>query len=342
MNFRTLDLNLLRVFDVVMTERSVTRAAERLAMTQPAVSNALRRLREATREELFTPSSTGVTPTRQAEALWPSVRAALGGLREVFEPQAFDPKQDARSFTLAMADATAAVIVPALVHALGAAQAKVDLRFIPLATRDPRALLERGDADLALGFFPELPAMLAAEAGSGSMRLEQLWGCEYVCVMRRDHPLAGQSTLTLDAFCAAQHLRVSFAGRPRGFVDDALQRLGRERRVMITVNQFHSAACVVRQSDLLTVLPRSFVPATGFASELSCRALPFELPGIDVALLWHRRHEQDTAQRWLRDTLRSTAVDLAQHIALADGAAPAAQSGSTRQCVPRPKSAVIS
>jgi len=103
MNFRTLDLNLLRVFDVVMTERSVTRAAERLAMTQPAVSNALRRLREATREDLFTPSSTGVTPTRRAEALWPTVRAALGGLREVFEPRAFDPQSDARSFTLAMA-----------------------------------------------------------------------------------------------------------------------------------------------------------------------------------------------------------------------------------------------
>ncbi len=314
MNFRTLDLNLLRVFDVVMTERSVTRAAERLAMSQPAVSNALRRLREATHEDLFTPSSTGVTPTRQAEALWPSVRAALGGLRDAFEPQAFDPRRDARSFTLAMADATAAVIVPVLVRALDAARARVDLRFIPLATRDPRALLEHGDADLALGFFPELPGALAAEAGNSPLQLEHLWGCEYVCVMRRDHALAAQPTLTLDAFCAAKHLRVSFAGRPRGFVDVALARLGREREVMITVNQFHSAGCVVRQSDLLTVLPRSFVPATGFASELSCRALPFELPGIDVALVWHRRHENDAGQRWLRDTVRASAVAMAQHI----------------------------
>jgi DNA-binding transcriptional LysR family regulator len=311
MNFRTLDLNLLRVFDVVMTERSVTRAAERLAMTQPAVSNALRRLREATHEDLFIPSPTGVTPTRQAEALWPSVRAALGGLREAFEPQAFDPRRDARSFTLAMADATAAVIVPALVRALDAEQAKVDLRFIPLASRDPRGLLEHGEADLALGFFPELPGALAAEEGSSAMQLEHLWSCEYVCVMRRDHPLAAKRTLTLDAFCAAKHLRVSFAGRPRGFVDEALTHLGRERHVMITVNQFHSAGCVVRQSDLLTVLPRSFVPATGFETELALRALPFELPGIDVALLWHRRHEHDAGQRWLRATLTAAAPDLA-------------------------------
>ena len=311
MNFRTLDLNLLRVFDVVMTERSVTRAAERLSMTQPAVSNALRRLREATRQDLFTPTSTGVTPTRQALELWPSVRAALGGLREVFEPLDFDPRRDARSFTLAMADATAAVIVPPLVRALDAEQAKADLRFIPLASRDPRMLLEQGEADLALGFFPELPGAIAAEGHGSSMQLEHLWSCEYVCVMRRDHALAAQPTLTLDAFCGAKHLRVSFAGRQRGFVDDALQRLGRTRQVMITVNQFHSAGCVVRQSDLLTVLPRSFVPATGFASELTCRALPFGMPGIDVALLWHRRHEHDAAQRWLRATLRHAAAAMA-------------------------------
>jgi DNA-binding transcriptional LysR family regulator len=330
MNFRTLDLNLLRVFDVVMTERSVTRAADRLAMTQPAVSNALRRLREATGEELFTPTPTGVTPTRQAEALWPTVRGALDGLREAFEPRSFDPRSDARSFTLAMADATAAVIVPPIVRALDAGRALVDLRFVPLSSRDPRALLEQGGADLALGFFPELPAALAAEAGSHSMRLELLWACEYVCVMRRDHPLAAQPTLSLDAFCAAKHLRVSFTGRPRGFVDDALQRLGRTRHVMLTVNQFHSAGCVVRQSDLLTVLPRSFIPATGFASALTCRPLPFEMPGIDVALLWHRRHEHDAAQRWLRELLRRTAVERAQPPAPAAGEWPVASRGRSR------------
>lgn len=310
MNFRTLDLNLLRVFDVVMTERNVTRAAERLAMTQPAVSNALRRLREATHEDLFVPSPTGVTPTRQAETLWPSVRGALDDLRAAFEPQAFDPARDTRSFTLAMADATAAVIVPPLIRALDARRATVDLRFVPLTTRDPRALLEHGDADLALGFFPGLAGAIAAETSASPMQLERLWGCEYVCVMRRDHPLAARPALTLDDYCAAQHLRVSFAGRRRGYVDDALTLLGRERHVMITVNQFHSAASAVRQSDLLTVLPRSFVPATGFADALVCRALPFELPGIDVSLLWHRRHEHDAGQQWLRETLIAAADTL--------------------------------
>lgn len=333
MNFRTLDLNLLRVFDAVMTERNVTRAADQLAMSQPAVSNALRRLREATHEELFIPTASGVTPTRQAEALWPVVRSALDGLRTALEPQDFDPHRDARSFTLAMADATAALVLPMLMRQIEQTQARVNLRFLPLASRDPRTLLDHGDADIALGFFPDLPAALAGEAGSGGVRFELLWHCEYVCVMRRDHPLARKKTLGLDDYCAAKHLRVSFAGRPRGFVDDALDALDRERKVVITVNQFHSAASAVRGSDLLTVLPRSFIPATGFAGELTCRALPFDLAPIDVAMVWHRRHTSDPAHQWLRDALAQCATELelgkvsgpAKHLIEARSPEPAGQ-----------------
>jgi DNA-binding transcriptional LysR family regulator len=310
-NFRTLDLNLLKVFDVVMVERNVTRAAARLSMTQPAVSNALRRLREATREELFVPGAGGVTPTAHAQTLWPTVRASLDQLHDAFAPQGFDPQTDARLFTLAMADATAALFVPELVGMLQAEQAKVDLRVVPLTTRDPRPMLEQGQADAALGFFPDVRAALAAEGEIAPLRLDALYGCEYACVMRKGHPLDRPGALTLDAYCAADHLRVSFAGRPRGYVDEALAGLGRERRVMITVSNFFTAGSVVHQSDLLTVLPRSFVPATGFAEELSLAALPFEVPGIEVGLLWHRRHEQDTAQRWLRDILTRAAGQVA-------------------------------
>jgi DNA-binding transcriptional LysR family regulator len=306
-NFRSLDLNLLRVFDVVMVERNVTRAAARLSMTQPAVSNALRRLRESTREDLFVRTATGVSPTPHAETLWPTVRRALGELRDAFEPQGFDPALQARSFTLAMADATAALLVPALVALLQREQLQIDLCFVPLSSRDPRPLLEQGQADIAVGFFPEVAATLAAEGDKALTRLERLYGCEYVCVMRRGHVLAAEGALTLDAYCAAQHLRVSFAGRARGYVDEALARLGRERRVLITVNHFFTAGCVVHQSELLTVLPRSFVPATGFEAQLAMQPMPFDLPGIDVGLLWHGRHEKDTAQRWLRDTVARAA-----------------------------------
>lgn len=307
MNFRSLDLNLLRVFDAVMVERSVTRAAVQLSMTQPAVSNALRRLRDSTDEDLFAPSAAGMAPTPHAEALWPTVRRALGELRDAFEPPAFDPRGTARTFTLAMADANEALMVPVLAGLLQREQARVDLCFVPLASRDPRPLLEHGAADLAVGFFPDVAAALAAEGDGATTRLDPLYGCEYVCAMRRGHPLAEEGALTLDAYCAAQHLRVSFAGRPRGYVDEALAGLGRERRVLITVNHFFTAGSAVHRSDLLTVLPRSFVPATGFAAQLAVRPLPFAIRGIDVGLLWHRRHEKDGARRWLRATVARAA-----------------------------------
>ena len=307
-NFRTLDLNLLKVFDVVMVERNVTRAASRLAMTQPAVSNALRRLREATNEELFVPTATGVNPTAHALTLWPTVRASLDNLQDAFEPQGFDPRVDGRTFTLAMADATAAVFAPVLVDELQREQSEVNLRLAPLSTRDPRAMLEQGQADIALGFFPDVTGALAAEGDVSVMRCEQLYACEYVCVMRRDHPLSREGALTLDRYCDAQHVRVSFAGRPRGYVDEALSRLGRKRRSLLTVNEFFTAGAAVHRSDLLTVLPRSFVPATGFESELTICPLPFEMPSIDVSLLWHCRHDQDTAQRWLRDVVARAAT----------------------------------
>jgi DNA-binding transcriptional LysR family regulator len=303
MNFRTLDLNLLRVFGAVMVERNVTRAAAQLAMTQPAVSNALRRLREATGDELFFTVPGGVLPTAQAEALWPEVRTALDSLRHAFDPQGFEPTRDERSFSLAMADATATVLMPALIGALVGRHARSDLRVLPLASRDPRPQLDHGSADLALGFFPELAAELATEGPRATTTLEPLYACEYVCAMRRDHDLAARPVLSLDAYCAAEHVRVSFAGRPRGFVDEALAALERSRRVVLTVSQFAIAARVVHDSDLLSVLPRSFVAASGLAEGLVVRPVPFDLPRIEVGMLWHRRHERDPAQRWLRETV---------------------------------------
>lgn len=303
MSFRNLDLNLLRVFDVVMDERNLTRAAQRLSMTQPAVSNALRRLREAVGHELFSRSARGVAPTADAEALWPAVRDALAGLRQALDPQEFDPSLDARSFRIATADATATLLMPGLVAALESRAAGVNLRVLPLTTRDPRGLLEQGQVDLALGFFPAVATALAAEGDAASVRMEPLYDSEYMAVMRRGHSLAAPGVLTLDNYCAARHLLVSFSGRPHGFVDEALGALGRRRRIVLTVNQFFTAGRVVTQSDLLTVLPRRFVPATGFADELALQPLPFAMPTIHVALLWHRRHDHDAAQRWLRTTI---------------------------------------
>ena len=318
-NFRTLDLNLLRVFDEVMAERSLTRAARTLSLTQPAVSNALRRLRETLGDELVRRQGHGIEPTPRALALWPSVREALRQLQTAIVPTEFVPGQAQSTFVLAMADATAAELIGGLSERLESQAPGVSVRVVPLTTRDPRKLLQDGMADLALGYFPAVLTDLTARAQSDqvvSFEHQRLYAGEYVCVMRRDHPLAGQA-LTLDAYCQARHLLVSFSGRPYGFVDEALATLGRQRRIVMTVNQFFTAGRVVVNSDLLTVLPRHFVPTTGLADAFQLHDLPFEVPPVHVEALWHSRLQHDSAHQWMRETLLSVARQAFAHGPLA-------------------------
>ena len=307
--FRSLDLNLLRVFDEVMAERSLTRAARNLALTQPAVSNALRRLREALGDELLQRAGQGLQPTPRALALWPSVRQALRQLQTAIVPSRFEPAEANHTFVLAMADATAAELMGTLARHLQEQAPGVSVRVVPLTTRDPRRLLADGLADLALGHFPAVLTDLTARAQTGepvNFGHQRLYAGKYVCVMRRGHPLA-KAPLTLERYCAARHLLVSFSGRPYGYVDEALSSIGRQRRIVMTVNQFFTAGRVVVNSDLLTVLPLHFVPTTGMADQLLVRDLPLEVPPVHVQALWHERLQDPPAHQWLRQTLLAVA-----------------------------------
>jgi DNA-binding transcriptional LysR family regulator len=281
-----------------------------LAITQPAVSHALKRLHQAVGEVLFVRSAYGMKPTPKAEGLWPQVRAALAGLQQALAPGAFDPRSQAANFRLAMTDATAALLAPAMIERIENDKALCNLHVTPLTTRDPRRLLEQGEADLALGHFPEAVTALLGAGDNAPMRYAALYDTGYVCAMRRGHPLA-DAPLTLDAYCDAHHLLASATGRPQGYVDRALTALGRRRRVVLSVNQFFTAGRVVAQSDLLTVLPRSFLPATGYANQLVLRDLPFDLGPLQVSMLWHMRRDDEPAHRWLRA--------LVQHAASAEG-----------------------
>ena len=305
LNFRTLDLNLLRVFNEIMTERNLTRAAEKLSLTQPAVSNALRRLREALGDDLLRRSGQGLEPTPRALALWPTVQDSLRRLQETLAPGSFVPAEASNTFVLAMADATAAELIPGLVAVMDHDAPGVSIRVVPLTTRDPRRLLEQEAADMAIGYFPAVMASLTAQAQAGEsapFHHQRLYISDYVCVMRRDHPLAAED-LTLDRYCEARHLLVSFSGRPYGFIDESLAALDRQRRIVLTVNQFLTAGRVVATSDLLTVLPRHFVSVTGIADRLVLRELPFKVPAVHVDALWHRRQHRNSAHEWLREVI---------------------------------------
>ena len=201
LNFRTLDLNLLRVFDEVMAERSLTRAARNLSLTQPAVSNALRRLRETLGDELVQRSGQGMAPTPRALALWPTVRQALSQLQASVSPSGFEASTATTTFVLAMADATAAELMPGLIDIMEREAPGVAMRVVPLTTRDPRSLLDEGKADLAVGHFPAVVSDIALQAiqtgAMNSFRHTLRYSSEDVCVMRRKHPLA-ERTLTIN------------------------------------------------------------------------------------------------------------------------------------------------
>jgi DNA-binding transcriptional LysR family regulator len=304
MNFLTLDLNLLRVFDTVMVEQNLTRAADKLAMTQPAVSNALKRLRQSLGDELLIRTAYGVKPTPRAETLWPAVRQALSALETAIAPTSFDVSKAQATFRMAMADATAALWMPALVRSMEKEAPGLNARMVPLTTREPRPMLLRGDIDIAVGFFPGVVAQLAGGQGAARspIRHERLYSGRYVAVMRKGHPLAS-TELTVDSYCAANHLLVSFSGRAHGLIDEVLAPMGRERRILLTVNQFYTGGQVVANSDLLTVLPLHLVGSTGMTDSLVWKELPFDLPEVHIDMLWHERDARNPAHQWLRNHL---------------------------------------
>jgi DNA-binding transcriptional LysR family regulator len=250
-----------------------------------------------------------MAPTPRALAIWPAVREALQQLQASLIPNEFVAAQANATFVLAMADATAAELIPGLVETLEHEAPGVSLRVVPLTTRDPRRLLDEGNCDLAVGYFPAVLADLTASAQSGEalpFAYQRLYHGEYVCVMRKGHPLAS-GPLTLQRFCSARHMLVSFSGRAFGFIDEALAALGQTRNVVLTVNQFFTAGRVVANSNLLTVLPRHFVRVTGIAEQLELRPLPFAVSPVHVDAVWHRRSQQSSAHLWLRETLARAA-----------------------------------
>jgi DNA-binding transcriptional LysR family regulator len=204
-----------------------------------------------------------------------------------------------------MADVTATMLMPGLMRWLTAQAPHVNIRLLPLTTRDPRDALQSGAVELAIGHFPGVMAELAAnhlQESASRFSHERLYESRYVVAMRRDHPLAGQ-TIALDDYCAAQHLLVNFSGRAQGYVDEALAQQGLERRVSLTVNQFFTAARVVANTDMITTLPHHFLQASGMAEALWITELPLPVPPVVVDALWSKTLDTQPAHQWLRSAV---------------------------------------
>jgi DNA-binding transcriptional LysR family regulator len=290
-----LDLNLVSVLEAVMLERNVTRAAATLAMSQPAVSNALRRARRLTNDELFIKVPNGVRPTARMLAMWPDLHHSLAVLRATIAPQHFDPRADSTVFRIAVTDSLASEAVLGITQQLGQASPFARVAFAHHTNASSLEAIERGTLDCAVGMFPALPH---------SVHVHSLRADHYVCVMRRGHALGRARALSLDAFAEARHVLVSPSGQDLGLVDGWLSLHGRSRTVAAVVNRFADALRIVADSDLLVCVPSEFLQGAGrkamVKSRLLARELPFEVEKLLYKLVWHERLHAHPAHQWFR------------------------------------------
>jgi DNA-binding transcriptional LysR family regulator len=300
----TFDLNLLLALDALLTERSVTRASARIGITQSAASHALARLRKLTGDELLVRGRDGMIPTVRAEAMRAPLRRALEDIRETLSPpRAFEPKTARVRVFIGTSDYAELVLLPGIMARLGREAPGVELRVVALRD-DPGSDLASGKLDVVL--MPPPPG----EEGPGIRYLKVL-SERFVCVSRRDHPLAKKRALTLSRFAAASHALISPWGTEGGLVDDALARLGLQRRVTIALPHAMVAPHVVASSDLLLTMPERVARVLAPALGLVVLEPPQELllTGFEISMLWHERTDSDLARRWLRDVIVAEASE---------------------------------
>jgi DNA-binding transcriptional LysR family regulator len=303
MNFTTFDLNLLRVFDALMRERSATRAGQRLGLSQPAVSAALNRLRHALEDQLFVRQHNIMAPTMRALALWDPLREALERIEAAMTQIAqFEPATAQRKFTLVGSDFFSVILMPHLAETVIRAAPGIGFRYIDNGQIDPIEMLGRNDIDLAMDRPRQTPDWISRST---------LINADFVVVAARGHPeLAAARVSPGDAipstlFCSLPHALRSIDGSNAGIVDELLEKMGLKRSVVLTLPHFHAVACAVAKSRLLAALPMRFVDEVATHLDLDIYRFPFEIEPHEISLYWHRRHDRDAAHAWLRTQITS-------------------------------------
>lgn len=293
MNISSIDLNLLVALDALMSERNVTRAARRIGLSQPAMSNALSRLRALFDDELFVRSGRGMEPTARAQSLAIPVSEALRRIEETLAPAlAFDPANLDREMRIAMTDNSMAVLLEALIGRFRQAAPKLDLHIKNARAAGMTPMLDDGEIDMAIGVAGELEAR---------HRALPLYSDRIVGVAKRGR--FGPAGPALEDFVAAEHVLVTPRSGPEGVVDRELANLGLSRRVFLTLPQFIMAPYAVAKADLVACLPARIALAKAQMLDLEIFDPPVEVPDFTVSLIWHGRDDAEPAHRWLRETV---------------------------------------
>lgn len=292
MELKDLDLNLLVIFQQLLQERRVSAVAVNLGLTQPTVSNALNRLRQQLGDDLFLRTSKGMEPTAYAMQLAEPISYALSALQETLNQRTrFEPDSSQRKFIVGMSDIGEIYFLPKLMELLAEVAPGISLSTIRTTGANLADDMEAGRIDLAIGWLPHLK--------SGFFQ-RRLFVQDHVCMFRRGHPLDKTSRLTRKEFEAAEHVLVSAAGTGHATVDGSIEKLGVQRKVVLTVPHFVAIGHILAATDMIATVPERFARHCVEPFGLRYVGLPMKLPEIGINLFWHSRFHKEPGNQWLR------------------------------------------
>ncbi|EZH81544.1 LysR family transcriptional regulator [Ectopseudomonas composti] len=299
MNLTKVDLNLFIVFDAIYTEANLTRAGQIVGITQPAVSNALARLRETFNDPLFVRTAQGMVPTPMAQNIIGPVRNALQLLRvSVQESRTFNPQQAGKTYRISMTDLSEQILLPPLFQRLRRLAPNVCIESFLAKRRETTKELAAGRLDFAVD------APLNTDP---QVRHVKLLDDRYVCAMRPGHPLAKEK-ISLDEYLSLTHIHISSRRSGLGYVDLALGKMGIQRKIALRSQHYLMASSVMQQTDMVMTVPERFARR----HNLHHVTLPVgDVPALETHLYWHESTDQDPANRWMREQM----IELAQQVA---------------------------
>jgi DNA-binding transcriptional LysR family regulator len=318
-SFSTLDLNLLRVFDAIMEERSILRASQKVFLSQSAVSHSLARLREMLDDELFIRTAGGMQPTARALAMAPLIREALKKLETAIGPPKFDPASSTRKFTIAASDFTTMIVAPHLLQIFDAEAPYVDIVIRPVTRIDLAEQIDLGRIDTAIGTFSAAPQrfksnllfeyddVLIANASRkfGIMTTEQLSSLSIVVVS-----FGGEQEGAVDGFISERGLARRSEMYDRAAFERAFATLEHPPRLAVSLPHFLALPALLEGSGLAAIVPRPLADAFARTHSISICELPYPTTRFEVRSLWHERHEGDASQEWLHGIMRRATEQL--------------------------------
>jgi len=305
MNFNKLDLNLLVVFDAIFEEGSITRASEKLNLTQSAVSNALNRLRHSMEDDLFFRSGDKMQPTPAALEYVAPIKKALELIDSTLNKDAFNPKDSEKTFIFAFPDVAAARVLPSLVKTLQDEAPNIKIINIAL---EPGILdkLKNHDIDFILAADPHMSSEYQSQVGQRFdeyFESFEVYSDEYRCVLRKENPLIKNGLISFDDYMSADHIYISIDGTSASPIDSTLLSMNQYRKRIMSVNYYQAAKEIIKNTDCVVSLSNNVSNLMNDKDEFAILPLPFEAEGFLVKLIWNKRSSNDPANKWMRNIL---------------------------------------